>query len=196
MTTPDPPFVGARPWLSAVVAWAAAVHAEQFREVDNAPFVLHPLEVASTLSSRGYDDAVVAAGLLHDAVEKTETTIEAVRERCGDRVAAIVAAVTEDDTITDYAERKSKLRAQMAAAGVDAHAVYAADKLTKARELRAQVARDRQAVDGSGVSPAAGPLRGQPRASAQRRRGGADGRTARLRAVGVAGAPTRAVTGR
>ena len=146
MTTPDPPFVGARPWLSAVVAWAAAVHAEQFREVDNAPFVLHPLEVASTLSSRGYDDAVVAAGLLHDAVEKTETTIEAVRERCGDRVAAIVAAVTEDDTITDYAERKSKLRAQMAAAGVDAHAVYAADKLTKARELRAQVARDRQAV--------------------------------------------------
>jgi len=146
LTTPDPPFVGARPWLSAVVAWAAAVHAEQFREVDNAPFVLHPLEVASTLSSRGYDDAVVAAGLLHDAVEKTETTIEAVRERCGDRVAAIVAAVTEDDTITDYAERKSKLRAQMAAAGVDAHAVYAADKLTKARELRAQVARDRQAV--------------------------------------------------
>ena len=146
MTTPDPPFVGARPWLSAVVAWAAAVHAEQFREVDNAPFVLHPLEVASTLSSRGYDDAVVAAGLLHDAVEKTETTIEAVRERCGDRVAAIVAAVTEDDTITDYAERKSKLRAQMAAAGVDAHAVYAADKLTKARELRAQVARDRRAV--------------------------------------------------
>ena len=146
MTTPDPPFVGARPWLSSVVAWATAVHAEQVREVDNAPFVLHPLEVASTLSSRGYDDAVVAAGLLHDAVEKTETTIEAVRERCGDRVAAIVAAVTEDDTITDYAERKSKLRAQMAAAGVDAHAVYAADKLTKARELRAQVARDRQAV--------------------------------------------------
>jgi len=146
LTTPDPPFVGARPWLSSVVAWATAVHAEQVREVDNAPFVLHPLEVASTLSSRGYDDAVVAAGLLHDAVEKTETTIEAVRERCGDRVAAIVAAVTEDDTITDYAERKSKLRAQMAAAGVDAHAVYAADKLTKARELRAQVARDRQAV--------------------------------------------------
>jgi len=146
LTTPDPPFVGARPWLSSVVAWATAVHAEQVREVDNAAFVLHPLEVASTLSSRGYDDAVVAAGLLHDAVEKTETTIEAVRERCGDRVAAIVAAVTEDDTITDYAERKSKLRAQMAAAGVDAHAVYAADKLTKARELRAQVARDRQAV--------------------------------------------------
>ena len=146
MTTPDPPFVETRPWLVDVVAWATAVHAEQVREVDNAPFVLHPLEVASTLSSRGYDDAVVAAGLLHDAVEKTETTIEAVRERCGDRVAAIVAAVTEDDTITDYAERKSKLRAQMAAAGVDAHAVYAADKLTKARELRAQVARDRQAV--------------------------------------------------
>ena len=138
----DPPFVAARQALAPVFAWASELHASQRREVDDAPFILHPLEVASLLSARGYDDAVVAAGLLHDAVENTDTTVADVRERCGERVAAMVASVTEDPGIADYGARKAALRDQMAAAGPDAHAVYAADKIAKARELRAQAARD------------------------------------------------------
>ena len=77
----------------------------------------------------------------------------------------LVAAVTEDDAIADYDARKAALRAQMAAAGVEAHAVYAADKIAKVRELRAQVAAT--AAVRIGVSPAAGPLRAEPRAAAQ-----------------------------
>ena len=42
----------------------------------------------------------------------------------------------------DYGERKAARRAQVAAAGPDAQAVYAADKIAKARELRAQAATD------------------------------------------------------
>jgi (p)ppGpp synthase/HD superfamily hydrolase len=41
------------------------------REVDRAEFILLPLEVAALLSGRGFDDKVVAAGLLHGAVEDT-----------------------------------------------------------------------------------------------------------------------------
>ena len=130
--------------LAPVFAWAFKnCTPDQRREVDNAPFILHPLEVAALLASRDYEDAVVAAGLLHDAVEKTEaTSVADVRERCGEHVAAIVAAVPEDPTIADYGARKAALRDGMAAAGPDAHAVYAADKIAKARELRAQAARD------------------------------------------------------
>src|SRR5215208_6219712 len=51
-------------------------------------------------------------------------------------VAGLVAAVSDDPSIEDDAERKAALRAQVARAGDGAAAVFAADKVSKARELR------------------------------------------------------------
>ena len=51
-----------------------------------------------------------------------------------------MAAVSEDPEVVDYGVRKAALRDQVARAGRDAQAVYAADKVAKARELRAQAA--------------------------------------------------------
>jgi (p)ppGpp synthase/HD superfamily hydrolase len=136
-----PPFAENRPVLRAAYEWAAQLHASQLRDVDRAPFILHPLEVAALLSSHEFDDEVVAAGLLHDVVEDTDTDLDEVRDRFGDRIADAVAAVTENPTIAGYGARKAALREQVGAAGPDAHAVYAADKVAKARELRAQAAR-------------------------------------------------------
>ena len=92
----DPPFAVARPAVRGALAFAAEMHASQLRDADRAPFILHPLEVAALLSGRDVGDAVVAAGILHDVVENTPARIEDVRERFGERVAALVAAVTED----------------------------------------------------------------------------------------------------
>jgi (p)ppGpp synthase/HD superfamily hydrolase len=143
----EPPFVAGRPLVKAAHAWATQMHRGQSRAVDDAPFILHPVEVAALLSGRGWDEQVIAAGLLHDAVENTGARVEDVRERFGDRVADIVAAVTEDDGIDDYEARKAALRDQVARAGPDAHAVFAADKLAKTRELRAQAARSRRVLE-------------------------------------------------
>jgi (p)ppGpp synthase/HD superfamily hydrolase len=142
LSTAPPPFVEGRPLLRSALEWAADLHASQVRDVDQAPFILHPLEVAALLASRGFEDEVVVAGLLHDAVEKSEAGIGDIRERFGDRVAEMVAAVTEDPAISDYAARKAALRDGVVAAGPEAHAVYVADKITKARELRAEGALD------------------------------------------------------
>jgi (p)ppGpp synthase/HD superfamily hydrolase len=131
----------------AALAWARELHGGQVRAVDHAPFILHPLEVAALLSGRGFDDEVVAAGLLHDVVEDTGARVDDVRLRFGDRVARIVAEMTENPAITDYGERKAALRASVAAAGADVHAVYAADKVVKTRELRAQAARAERLLD-------------------------------------------------
>jgi (p)ppGpp synthase/HD superfamily hydrolase len=138
----EPPFAAGRPLVRAALVWATNRHRGQTRAVDDAPFILHPVEVAALLSGRGYAEEVIAAGVLHDVVENTGADMDDVREAFGARVAEIVRAVTEDDSIEDYGERKSALRAQVAAADGDAHAVYAADKLAKTRELRAQVAGD------------------------------------------------------
>ena len=140
LTTAPPPFVEGRRLIRAAFEWAAELHASQLRDVDRAPYILHPLEVAALLVSRGCDEEVVAAALLHDVVEKSDTGVEDVRERFGERIALTVAAVSEDPRIADYHERKTALRASVAAGGPDAHIVYAADKIAKARELRAQVA--------------------------------------------------------
>jgi (p)ppGpp synthase/HD superfamily hydrolase len=141
-----PPFARGRPVTEAALAWAAQRHGGQRRDVDHAPFILHPLEVAALLSGRGFDDEVIAAGLLHDVVEDTATRLEEIRERFGERVARIVDAVTEDPALTDYHERKAALRDRVVAGGDDAHAVYAADKVVKARELRAQAAHTAAAL--------------------------------------------------
>jgi hypothetical protein len=59
-----------------------------------------------------------------------------LRPRVGNRVTQLVLAVSEDDRIADFAERKAALRAQVAAAGPDALLLFAADKISKVRELR------------------------------------------------------------
>ena len=147
LTTSEPPFLDGLPTARRALRWAGTMHRYQRRAVDGAPFILHPLEVGSLLSGRDFPEPVIVAGLLHDVVEKTGATLADVRSMFGDRVAGTVDAVTEDDGIEGYAERKAELRRQVAEADGEAHAVYLADKIAKARELRAQVARGRPRLE-------------------------------------------------
>jgi (p)ppGpp synthase/HD superfamily hydrolase len=123
------------PLTRAALAYAEEQHAGQLRKVDGAPFIVHPIEVASLLYDAGVGDDVIAAGLLHDTIEKSGTDRAELRRRFGTRTAALVAAVTEDEHIEGYATRKAALRRQAEAAGREAMMVFAADKVSKVREL-------------------------------------------------------------
>jgi (p)ppGpp synthase/HD superfamily hydrolase len=112
------------------------MHEGQRRQIDGAPFILHPLEVASLLYAAGAPDQLIAAGVLHDTIEKTNALATDLRDRFGSAIAALVLAVTEDNRIKGYAKRKAALRAQVANAGEEALLLFAADKLSKVRELR------------------------------------------------------------
>lgn len=79
---------------------------------------------------------MLAAALLHDAVEDSETTVGEVVERFGHVVGELVAALTEDDEIDDWVPRKDALRGQVGEAGPAAAAIYAADKVVNLREMR------------------------------------------------------------
>src|SRR3954463_8418840 len=114
---PRTDFVERSPLTRAALDFAAREHAGQTRDIDSIPFVTHPVEVACLLHEAGYSDEVVAAGVLHDVLEDTEVTRGELEERFGPRVAELVAAVSEDPSIEDPAERKAALRAQVAAAG-------------------------------------------------------------------------------
>ena len=123
------------PRTRAALAFAAEQHAGQRRGADGAPFIAHPIEVGSLLFEAGAADDVIAAGVLHDTIEKTRTDRAELRRLFGARTAGLVAAVTEDERIRAYATRKAALRRQVEAAGTDALMVFAADKISKVREL-------------------------------------------------------------
>jgi (p)ppGpp synthase/HD superfamily hydrolase len=136
-------FVERSPLTRDALAFADQRHAGQTRDLDDLPFVTHPVEVACLLHEAGYQDEVVAAGVLHDVLEDTDAERSDLESRFGSRVAELVEAVTDDPMIEDDAERRAALRRQVADAGECAAVVFAADKVSKAREMRVRVSRGR-----------------------------------------------------
>jgi (p)ppGpp synthase/HD superfamily hydrolase len=136
-------FVERSPLTRDALVFADERHAGQTRDLDELPFVTHPVEVACLLHDAGYSDEVVAAGVLHDVLEDTDAERSDLEARFGRDVADLVAAVSDDPAIEDDAERKAALRRQVAEAGECAAAVFAADKVSKAREMRARISRGR-----------------------------------------------------
>jgi guanosine-3',5'-bis(diphosphate) 3'-pyrophosphohydrolase len=134
------------PQTGAAVAFAERKHAGQ-RRSDGTPFIQHPLEVATLLRHAGAADEVIAAGALHDVLEKAGVTPSELRVRFGYRITALVLAVSDDNTIAGYGRRKTALRQQVADAGDDALTLFAADKLSKLRELRRETAISAQATN-------------------------------------------------
>jgi hypothetical protein len=116
---------------------ARRAHAGQLRRgSDGHPYIDHPVAVATILAKHRHGDEVLAAGLLHDVVEKSDIGIDEVRERFGDVVGDLVEALTEDEAIDSYEERKEEHRQRVAAADPAALAIFAADKLTNVAMLR------------------------------------------------------------
>src|SRR6476646_4275408 len=58
----------------AALTYAERLHEGQLRAVGGAPFIVHPIEVGMLLREYRAADAVIAAGVLHDTLEKTEAT--------------------------------------------------------------------------------------------------------------------------
>jgi hypothetical protein len=130
----EPAFVGGSELLRRAYAVALRAHTDQTRRGSEAPYVVHPTAVAGRLSADGFDEEVVAAALLHDVVEDSETGMDEIVRDFGAGVGELVAALTEDTTIEGWAERKQALREQVRATGPRAAAIYAADKLSNVRD--------------------------------------------------------------
>jgi (p)ppGpp synthase/HD superfamily hydrolase len=135
------------PLVNSALEQARTSHEGQVRNGSGGmPYVEHPMRVAAMLDERGYADEVLAAALLHDVVEDSDTTLDELREKFGGEVAGLVGAMTDDGSIDDYRERKAEHRERLAAAPVESLAIYGADKLTNSSTLRAAYASEGDAV--------------------------------------------------
>lgn len=83
--------------FSRALIFATTCHAEagQLRKFTGEPYIVHPIDVAMTLTRFGItDDATLAAAVLHDVVEDTDADIENVRRLFGGEVSVLVDQVT------------------------------------------------------------------------------------------------------
>jgi guanosine-3',5'-bis(diphosphate) 3'-pyrophosphohydrolase len=83
-----------RELVARAFRFAAAAHEGQQRRSGEA-FIRHPWGAAMILAELRQDEQTIAAALLHDVVEDTDTEIEEVRSEFGDEVAQLVEGVTK-----------------------------------------------------------------------------------------------------
>jgi len=125
--------------LVDALAFAADKHRRQRRkDAEASPYINHPIALARVLSvEAGLADAtLLAAAVLHDTLEDTETTYEELRERFGRAVAAAVLEVTDDKTLPK--EERKRLQIEHAAhISRRARLVKLADKICNVRDVAA-----------------------------------------------------------
>ena len=123
--------------LLRALAFAAHKHRDQRRKDAGAsPYINHPIAVAGVLAEEGgvTDVAVLAAALLHDTLEDTDTSFAELHEAFGDEIAGIVAEVS-DDTSLPKEERKRRQVAGAATLSPGARLVKLADKTCNLRDV-------------------------------------------------------------
>jgi len=87
--------------------FAARAHEGQKRkDKTDLAYIVHPTGVALLLMRVGADEAVIAAGLLHDVVEDCNVTLKELEKEFGREVATMVADVTEPGSSYSWEERK------------------------------------------------------------------------------------------
>lgn len=124
--------------LVSAAAFAAEKHRDQRRKgADASPYINHPIALAYVLARETdiVDVSTLAAALLHDTVEDTDTTAEELGELFGDEITSIVLEVT-DDKLLPKAERKRLQVEHAAHLSHRAKLVKLADKICNLRDIR------------------------------------------------------------
>jgi len=92
--------------LDRAIVFAVQAHAGTERRGKGFPYIVHPMEAMEIVATMTPDQELLAAAALHDTVEDTDVTIEQIRAEFGDRVAALVAAES-DEVVEGVSEEDS-----------------------------------------------------------------------------------------
>lgn len=123
--------------------FAVAAHDGQFRKAElEKPVIFHAIDVANMLELYGYDENVVAAGLLHDTIEDTNVTAEDIRKKFGDDVYSLVMGATEQNRDASWEERKLGTIERVKTLDLRHRAVVACDKISNIEDLRLKFGKD------------------------------------------------------
>jgi GTP diphosphokinase / guanosine-3',5'-bis(diphosphate) 3'-diphosphatase len=134
MTETNPTAMGL---VMRAMHFAADKHRFQRRKDEHAsPYINHPIDLANLLANEAHiaDPIVIAAAILHDTVEDTETSLDEIEALFGVEIRAIVAEVTDDKALPK-AERKRLQIEYAPRATFRAQQLKFADKICNVRDV-------------------------------------------------------------
>jgi len=117
---------------------ADQAHAGQLRD-SGVPYIEHPLQVAHILADLNSDSATITASLLHDVVEDTTLSLDAITDQFGDEVARLVDGVTK---LSQTELSRKALEDALAAEGVEVPLEKAQERAANIRKIFLAMAKD------------------------------------------------------
>ena len=126
--------------LDRAIIFAVKAHSGTERRGKGYPYIVHPMEAVEIVATMTRDQELLAAAALHDTVEDTDVSVEQIRAEFGDRVAALVAAESDEmpagvSEEASWHSRKQAAINRLSKAGRDAKMVALGDKLSNMRAI-------------------------------------------------------------
>lgn len=123
--------------LLRALSFAARKHRDQRRKGNHqAPYINHPIEVATLVATvGGCDDvAVLQAAILHDTIEDTDATPEEIEREFGRDVRELVLEMTDDMSLPSP-QRKQKQVERASTLSNRAKLIKIADKIANVGDI-------------------------------------------------------------
>lgn len=129
--------------VERALSFTIRAHDGQYRKHEkDTPYVFHPLVVSLILKNAGFDEKVIAAGLLHDVAEDTRYSLDDISRLFGGDIASLVMTATEADKSLSWRERKSQQIKVIKDLPVNNKAIICADKIANLEDLRIQLRKN------------------------------------------------------
>lgn len=129
--------------VERALSFTIRAHDGQYRKHEkDTPYVFHPLVVSLILKNAGFDEKVIAAGLLHDVAEDTRYNLDDISRLFGGDIASLVMTATEADKSLSWRERKSQQIKVIKDLPVNNKAIICADKIANLEDLRIQLRKN------------------------------------------------------
>ena len=123
--------------VNRALVFATRAHAAigQTRKFTDEPYIVHPIEVMMLVRSAGGSEAMQAAALLHDVIEDTPVSAEALGAEFGEEVLGLVLELTAPDHPGDRAARKAAECERLAGISAEAQTIKLADVISNCRTV-------------------------------------------------------------
>lgn len=137
--------------VDKAIVFATQAHHGTERRGKGFPYIIHPLEAMAIVATMTSDPDLLAAAVLHDTIEDTDTTYDDISREFGIRVADLVASETDMRQTADgheltWQQRKLRDMNNLKSSTRDVKIVALGDKLSNMRAI----ARDYR-VKGDGL---------------------------------------------
>ena len=122
--------------IEKAIIFSAKAHKNQTRKGTDIPYITHPVAVGMLLQKEKCSEEVIAAGILHDTLEDTDSTFKDLTEAFGDYVANLVLAASEGDKSLQWEVRKQHTIEMLKDASLEEIQIIVADKLHNLKSIR------------------------------------------------------------